>query len=698
MPASHLATDVSDSLDPELRSALEASSDAVLVVDRSGRIVALNRRVEALFGAPAKRLYGRPVEVLLPERARRAHAAERAAYAAAPTARPMSLRSGLTGLRADGTEFPVEVSLTPIVDSIEGLVMAVVHDVTARLPVEAAIATPDRTAGALDAIPDAILTTDRRGNLEFLNRAAEELTGWVRAAARGRALDEVLPLISEATGERLPSVVAECLRAEAIGDTFEAVVPARSGREARSVDLSTTPIRDSRGTVTGAAVVARDVTHARLIARQLAHQATHDPLTGLVNRREFERRLAHALASATGGRAQHAVCYLDLDGFKRVNDTCGHLAGDDLLRQLSELMRERMRSRDTLARLGGDEFGLLLEHCRRPQAERIADGIRKAIGDLRFIVEGGTYSVGASIGIVPIRGGMRPAEVLRQADAACYTAKRAGGDRLHVSDASPPEPPPDQEWSRRVVRTVEEHRFQLYAQPVVSLNRSAGRAPRLELLLRLEEAPGSPVLPRSFLPAVRRYGLTPKVDEWVIREAVRHLNEWGRAHAGKNHPTVAVNLSDETVASGRALSLVEGALAGTEVPAEALCFEISEATVAAHPTASAELVRRLRLAGCRTTLDHCGTGMTAFTQLRRLRPDFLKIAGHIIRGLDRDPVQRALARALNEVGHLLGLRTIGCQVESGCVLEHLRHIGVDFAQGFGLGRPEPLADAVAKLG
>jgi EAL domain-containing protein (putative c-di-GMP-specific phosphodiesterase class I) len=306
--------------------------------------------------------------------------------------------------------------------------------------------------------------------------------------------------------------------------------------------------------------------------------------------------------------------------------------------------------------------------------------------------------VGASIGIVPIRRGMRPAEILREADAACYAAKRTGGDRVQVSDASPPAEPRDQEWSRRVVRTVEEHRFQLYAQPVVPLNRVAGRAPRLELLLRLEEEPGTAELPRSFLPAVRRYGLLPSVDEWVIREAVRRLGEWGRAHAGKDHPTVAVNLSDETVASGRALSLVEGALAGSEVPAEALCFEISEATVAAHPTASAELVRRLRTAGCRTTVEHCGTGMAAFTQLRRLRPDFLKIAGHIVRSLDRDPVQRALAGALNEVGHVLGLRTIGCQVEGGRVLEHLRQIGVDFAQGFGLGRPEPFADAVARLG
>jgi diguanylate cyclase (GGDEF)-like protein/PAS domain S-box-containing protein len=674
-------------LSPELRAMLEASPDAVLIVDRKGTIIAVNGRVEHLFAARAEQLQGRPVEVLLPGRARRAHAATRKGYAAFPTVRAMSQRSGLTALRSDGSEFSVEVALTPIVGSADGLVMAVVHDVTARLPMAAALASPDHARNALDVVPDAILTTDGSGRIEYLNRAAEELTGCKLSVARGRDLDEVLPLVSESTGDRVPSPIAPCLH-EDVSSSSEFATAAEPGRARRVLDLSAMPIRDRAGAVTGAAVVARDVTHTRQIVQQLTHQATHDPLTGLVNRSEFERRLANALAS-TGGQAHHAVCYLDLDGFKQVNDACGHAVGDELLRQLSEVMRERMRSRDTLARLGGDEFGLLLEHCEQPQAERIAEDIRKAIGGYRFTAGEHTYAVGASIGVVPLRPGMRPADVIRAADAACYRAKRIGGDRVEVSRGGETvEAHHRPAWSRRVLHAVEGQRFQLYAQPILRLRDAGASASCLELLLRVGGSHGGLPL-RAFLPTVRRYGLLPTVDEWVVREAVRRLGEWQDTHSGLDRPTVAINLGEDTVASGMVPALVSRELAATGLPPETLCFEISELTVAVHPSASADLISRLRAAGCRTTLEHCGSSMLAFTMLRRLKPDYLKIAGHIVRSVHRDPVQRALAGALNEVGHALGLGTIAMQVERPGDLEEIRRLGVDYAQGFAVGRPQP---------
>ena len=688
-------------LAPELQALLDASPDAVLIVDRAGRIVALNRRVETLFATTTERLQGQPVETLLPQRAREAHASARTAYAAAPTVRAMSARSGLMGQRADGTEFPVEISLMPIVGSPAGLVMAVVHDVASRIPVERVVTAMGGATGALDAISDAIFTTDADGNIDFLNRSAEELTGLTRDSARGRPLGEVLPLVSEASGEPLANPVTACLGRGAPGGSCEAVLPARPGRENRVLDLSATPIRDPSGAVDGVAVVARDVTHARLIARQLSHQATHDALTGLVNRSEFERRLAHALASAAEEHSEHAVCFLDLDGFKRVNDACGHLAGDELLRQLSDVMRDHMRSRDTLARLGGDEFGMLLEHCRQPRAERIAEEIRKAIGNHRFTFGAETYAVAASIGIVPVRAGIRrPNDVIRAADAACYLAKRSGGDRIQVSAAHRRGDgvPRDLEWSRRVVSAIEENRFRLYAQAMEPLDHGDARSPRFELLLRLDEGRGEPLSPHAFLPAARRNGLMPTVDGWVVREAVQRLSHWQRAHPGVEQVTVAINLDDETVTAGKVFPLVQFELAKSDVRPHALCFEVSESVVAAHPAASAKLLRDLRTAGCQTTLEHCGSGMAAFTLLRRLRPDYLKIAGHIVRGLARDPVHHALATALNEVGHALGLKTIGVQVEGPGVLACLRHIGVDYAQGFGIGRPEPLEDVIARLG
>jgi diguanylate cyclase (GGDEF)-like protein/PAS domain S-box-containing protein len=422
-------------LPPGFRAVVDASPDAVLIVDRVGTVVGLNRPAEALFAVPGNQLRGQLVETLVPARLRRAHAAARAAYVVAPSVRPMSARSGLVGLRGDGSEFPVEVSLMPILGSPEGLVMAVVRDIAARHRLEAVLERGDRAAGALDAMPDAILTTDVAGAVDFLNRAAERLTGRSRETALGRPLSEILPLASESSGEPLEIPVPQCLRNGLPAGPLEAVLVREPGRERRVLDISAVPIRDPSGAIRGAAIVARDVTRARMIARELSHQATHDALTGLVNRVEFERRLAGVLASAAEEHIEHALCFLDLDGFKKVNDAHGHLAGDEVLRQLSGVLRERMRSRDTLGRLGGDEFGVLFEHCKLAKAGRIAEGIRRAIGAFRFTVDGHIYPVRASAGVVPVRVDSGAAsDVLRAADAACYTAKRGGGNRTELYD------------------------------------------------------------------------------------------------------------------------------------------------------------------------------------------------------------------------------------------------------------------------
>jgi diguanylate cyclase (GGDEF)-like protein/PAS domain S-box-containing protein len=299
-----------------------------------------------------------------------------------------------------------------------------------------ASSSPVSSAGLqalLDALPDAVLTTDSAGNTEFLNRAAEQLTGHTRETVVGRPLGQILPLGSESDGTPLESLAAICLRGQATVGPFEARLLNGGEGTGRVLNISVSPVRDAGGTTTGAILIARDVTHAHQVTRQLAHEATHDPLTGLVNRAEFERRLARALASAAEAGAQHALGLLDLDGFKRINDACGHLAGDEVLRQLSEVLRRRVRGRDTVARLGGDEFGILLEHCSPGRAARIAEHVRRSIRDHRFTCGPETYSVGASIGIVPVQGhSSRAAEVLRAADGACYLAKRQGGDRVQL--------------------------------------------------------------------------------------------------------------------------------------------------------------------------------------------------------------------------------------------------------------------------
>jgi diguanylate cyclase (GGDEF)-like protein/PAS domain S-box-containing protein len=671
----------------------------VLLVNRAGVIVALNRRAEAMFGVSARELRGRPVEVLLPPRFRAAHVKARAEYGKAPTLRAMSARGGLMGQRADGAEFPVEVSLTPVTSSSEGLVMAVVHDASARRRAEAAIGTEGRVGEALHAIPDAVVVADAAGHLAFLNRAAEELTGHRLVSARGLPLERVLPLNAQPDDGSLTDRIVACLGRGTRTEAWEVALPSVPDREPRTLDVSIGPLRDASGAITGAAVIARDVTRARHIAKELAHQATHDALTGLVNRSEFERRLARTQAGMDGG-GEHALCFLDLDGFKSVNDACGHLAGDELLRQLSGLMRDHMRARDTLARLGGDEFGVLLEHCGLTRAAQVANEIRKAITGHRFTWGEATYRVSVSIGIVPIRAGGRSREVLRAADAACYAAKRAGGNRVQVQDRRAPSAgkPSEREWLRRLRHAARENRFRLYAQPMVPLTRGNGAMPRLELLLRLDDGGRELVAPGGFLPTARRHGLMPQVDEWVVRRAAEGLAEWQRAHPDATPPTLAVKLADETVAEGDAAAGIPGVLTEAGVAASALCLEVGESAVVADPARAADLLRALRVAGCQTAVEHCGTGMAAFTLLQGLALDYLKIAGHVVRGLVRDPVSRILAVALNQVGHSLGLRTIGAEAEDEWAIAALREIGVDLVQGFCVGQPEPFEAALGRVG
>ena len=674
---------------PAFQAMLDASSDGVLVVDRNGLIVALNHRAASLFQTTQVQLRGRPVEALLPARFRRTHAAARSSYADGPTVRPMSARSGLMGLRADGTEFPVEISLTPVIGSSEGLTMAVVHDVSSRIDMQN---VTERVTNALDAVPEAVITTDLAGTVEFLNCAAEELTGVDGASARGRPVGEVLPVIGEADDQPLSRLVTRCLESGAPTAALEGLLPAGAGQQDRMLDVSATPIRNPSGAVIGSAIVARDVTHSRLIAKQLSHQAAHDALTGLVNRMEFERRLAHCLAGEDTGHFEHAVCFLDLDGFKRVNDDCGHHAGDELLRQLSEVLSERMRSRDTLARLGGDEFGILLEHCSLPRAARIAESVRKAISSHRFSYGKQSYEVGASIGIAPARrdsGGST--EILQAADTACYLAKRMGGNRIHVFDPRGQSAGSSDEtdWESRIRRAIEENRFRLYAQPIVSLDERRGRGPSLELLVRLEEDGLEPLLPAAFLPTAERCGLMPAVDGWVIRTAVESLSAWSRAHPGRECPIVAINLSKASVADPDVVRLVRRELADSGLPAWTLCFEISESVVTSQPVACARLFRELRNAGCQTTLDQAGSGMTAFTSLGRLQLDYIKIDSHIVENLPSNPIDHILANALNLVGHLRNIRTIGFGAETREAVAYVRRLKMDFAQGFGIARPEP---------
>jgi diguanylate cyclase (GGDEF)-like protein/PAS domain S-box-containing protein len=432
-----------------------------------------------------------------------------------------------------------------------------------------------------------------------------------------------------------------------------------------------------------------DITEAKALSRQLQYQAAHDSLTGLVNRREFENRLAHTLEISDPGHAEHALCYLDLDQFKVINDTCGHVAGDELLRRLGQLLSRQVRKQDMLARLGGDEFGVLLEHCSMDEAQRVANALRGTIEDFRFIWDQQSFSIGVSIGVVPIQGpGQTVSDILSAADAACYAAKDRGRNRIHVyheEDVELARRHGEMRWVARLQKALEEDRFELAKQPIVPTSSSAVEGPHYEFLVRMRDEKGETVPPGAFLAAAERYNLSVRLDQWVVREAFRllaadveHLRELFLG---------SINLSGLSLADEEFLQFVIAELEEREIPPEKICFEITETAAIANLMGATHFIETLRELGCRFSLDDFGSGLSSFAYLKNLPVDFLKIDGVFVRDIVDDPIDRELVRAISEIGHVMGKRTIAEFVESRTILTVLKDLGVDYAQGYAMGEP-----------
>jgi diguanylate cyclase (GGDEF)-like protein len=435
-----------------------------------------------------------------------------------------------------------------------------------------------------------------------------------------------------------------------------------------------------------------DITEARALSQQLRFQAAHDALTGLVNRREFENRLERALKSAEDGRSQHALCYLDLDQFKIINDTCGHVASDELLGRLGRVLAQQVRRQDTLARLGGDEFGVLLENCSMHVAERVANALRRGIEDFRFAWDGQVFGIGVSIGVVSIEGrGQTVSSILSAADAACYAAKDRGRNRIHIyreGDVDLARRHGEMRWVTRIQTALEENRFELARQPIVSLSTASGSDTHYELLVRMRDEDGNLVLPEAFLPAAERYNLSVRLDRWVIREAFRLLT-LDPDHLERLF-LCSINLSGVSLADEDFLIFVTTELASTGLPPDKICFEITETAAIANLPGAMRFIEVLRRIGCRFALDDFGSGLSSFAYLKSLPVDFLKIDGVFVKDIVEDPIDRELVRSINEIGHVMGKRTIAEFVESDEILAVLSGIGVDYAQGFELGKPELL--------
>jgi len=552
----------------------------------------------------------------------------------------------------------------------------------------------ERADATLAAIGDGVIRTDASGRIDLLNPAAEKLTGWSGAQVRGRRTAEIFRLVDEATHQPLADPVTACLEAGAIvRSTGHALLLSASGQE-YSVHHSAAPIRDAAGRAQGVVLVFKDVTELRDLEREMIYLASHDPLTGLLNRREFERRLERAVRSARHEEREHALLYLDLDEFKVINDTCGHLVGDEMLKQVTSLLRTGVRRSDALARLGGDEFGVLLEDCPVPKARQTAEELRRIVRGFRFSFREQVFEVGASIGLVPIGpAGGDLAQLLSAADAACYVAKDRGRNRVHEyepDDTGVAQHYGEMRWIQRINSALEERRFRLYYQtiePVAGGAAAAEPAGLCEILVRMLDRDGQVIEPAAFVAAAERYHLIGTLDRWVVQTAFGAIAE---AQRTGSQTLFAINVSGQSLSDEAFLPFVLEQLRSRALDGRRICFEITETAAMSRLGSALRFLSTLREQGCRFALDDFGGGLSSFAWLRNLPVDFLKIDGALVQDVTGDPVKRAMVESINRIGHVMGLRTIAEWVETKRVLDLLREVGVDYAQGFWFSQTEPL--------
>src|ERR1700734_841117 len=568
-------------------------------------------------------------------------------------------------------------------------------DITERKLYEEALFREKESAQiTLQSIGDGVVTTNADSTIDYINPVAEELTGWRLEDAMGRPVEECFRAFHEETCEPLENPLAVAIRrVRPIKSVRPVLLIRRDGNELY-VESTAAPIRDGAGHVAGGVLVFHDVSESRELNRRLSYHASHDLLTGLVNRREFESRVERALKSAKAREASYALCYLDIDQFKIVNDTCGHSAGDALLGQVGALLKSKVRWRDTLSRLGGDEFGILLESCSLDEAMRTAETLREGVRNFRFTWEDRVFRLGASIGVVPITADNEDvASILSAADSACAAAKEGGRNRVHSfaeNDIELMRPRREMQWAARINAALEEGRFELYRMAIQPLQR-VETGSHYELLLRLKDETGRIVSPNDFIAAAERYGITPAIDRWVIENAFR----WLVSEADEREKLLmcSINLSGQSLGDDNFLPFVIDQFHRSGLDAKKICFEITETAAVASFSQANRFIQALKELGCKFALDDFGTGLSSFGYLKHFPVDFLKIDGSFVKEILHDPIDREMVRSINEIGHLTGKQTIAEFAENVEIINMLRSLGVDYAQGYGVSQPQRVLKA-----
>ena len=653
-----------------------------IVIIHDEKILLANESAAGLIGLEAPQLVGREIADLVKP-------AYRALFRNTMTKRlagenvPRRLEIQL--INGDEAGLWVEAQSSSIEFHGHPAILTVARDVSHRKSLEVSLTRSKRQAQyTLESISEGVITTDNDGRIDYMNVAAESIIGTNRADASGHRVGELFTLVDDADRRPLGDPVERCLAMRRrVNMGRRAVMVSIDGEQEHSVEITASPVRAPGNSISGAVVVFHDVSELRGLTRKMSYQATHDPLTGLINRREFERRLDEAMDSAHAEEAVHMLFYMDLDRFKAVNDSCGHQAGDNMLREVASLIKEQVRDSDFVGRLGGDEFGALLVGCPIEKARQIAADICNAIADYRFVWKDKIFNIGISIGLVEIShmsGSL--ADVISAADSACYVAKQEGRGRVHVysaRDESIARERGDIQWLRQLQTALHEDRFVLALQPIIAMSGSAESGPAVEVLIRLPDDRGRAADTAEFLRPAERYQLMPQIDRWVVHATLNAIAAGEIKLAGKR--SCAINLSGQTLGDESFLGFVVESLDRSGVSPALICFEITESAILSNVRHAQRFIEVLHGIGCEFSLDDFGSGLGSFSSLKHLPIDYLKIDGSYTHNLMSDQVNREMVSAMIKLARTMQFRVVAEQVEQQEDFDWLRDSGVDFAQG-----------------
>jgi len=646
------------------------------------RILMANESAASLVGLEPEQLEGRDVADLVKPAYRalfRKTMANHLAGEAAPRRLEIQLINGADrGLWVEAQSSVIEYRGT-------NAVLTIARDVSYRKSLEVSLSRSKRQAQyTLESISEGVITTDNEGRIDYMNRAAESMTGANRDDAAGHKSGELFSLIDEADRRPLGDPVERCLSMRRrVNMGRRALLLSRDGEHEHSIEITASPIKGPGNSISGTVVVFHDVSEIRGLTQQMSYQATHDALTGLINRREFERRLQEAMDSARAEEGQHILFYMDLDRFKAVNDSCGHLAGDNMLREVAVLIKDQVRDSDFVGRLGGDEFGTILIGCPIDKARQIATDICNAVAAYRFVWKDKIFNIGISVGLVEIShasGALQ--DILSAADSACYVAKQRGRGQVHVysaRDEAIARERGDIQWLRQLQEALHESKFQLARQPIIATGSGEESGPAVEVLIRMPDEHGRHSNSADFLRSAERYQLMPQIDRWVVNATLGAINSGEIKLA--SHRSCAINISGQTLGDEGFLEFVVEALDHSGVSPASICFEVTESAISTNVQHAQRFIEVLHGIGCEFALDDFGSGLGSFSSLKHLPVDYLKIDGTYTRNLSSDQVNQEMVTAMIKLARTMQFRVVAEQVEEQEDFDWLRDVGVDFVQG-----------------